>query len=216
VAQKIIDPGNLGTLVKEVSVDILPDSARKFGHVPDFSQCKAGDLILFRRPSPDFFARKISWIQARGGFAPEDNCWTHAAVFLEEDFVVEAVPGPGVQTRSLYSDIPHRILRVRRRIQLSEIDRYRIALRALRMFGARYSSGAALSLGWEMYAGLWNRIGFSKFGTVVICSKVFYDAYTEITRSLLKGCPIDTPVTPAHLSATSDLEDVDVGWLKLT
>lgn len=215
MAQKIIDPGNVGTPAKTISVGILPHSTRKFGYVPDFSQCKAGDLILFRRQSPDFFGSKISWAQEKGGFATADSCWTHAGVFLEEDFVVEAVPGPGVRTRSLYADIPGRILRVRRHMALSEVDRYRIALRALRMFGARYSSAAALSLGWQMLGGLWNRVGSANFGTVVICSKVFYDSYTEITRSLLNGCPINSPVTPAHLSATSDLEDVEVGWLRL-
>lgn len=98
---------------------------------------------------------------------------------------------------------------------MREVNRYRIALRALRMLNTRYSKGQALLLGWRMKRGFWNGAASRSFGRVIICSKVFYDAYTEITRSLLNGCPIDLPVTPAHLSATDSLEDIPIPWLKL-
>ncbi len=106
-------------------------------------------------------------------------------------------------------------MRVRRRTTLSQIDGHKIALRALSMLGSRYSHPGVVALGWEMLKGLWSRPALSAHRHIVICSEVFHDAYTEITRNLLAGCPVNTPVTPAHLSATPDLSDVDIGWLKL-
>lgn len=140
--------------------------------------------------------------------------WTHAAIFLSDDFVVEASPITGVAQRTLYVDIPDKILRIRRQPALTEIERYRVALRALRMLGARYSYGAAISTGWYLLNGLWSEPSITSLGPV-ICSNVFSDAYSDVTRKLLSGCPIDFPVTPAHLSATPDLQDIQVGWLKL-
>lgn len=136
-------------------------------------------------------------------------------MFLYDDLVVEAVPFPGVRTRSLYLDIPSRILRIRRRPNLAVEERYKIALRALRMLGSRYGLRAALSIGWRSQVGIFNRVGTPTFGPVIICSKVYHDAYVEITRTLLQGCSIDAPITPAHLSATTDLEDIALSWLQV-
>ena len=83
------------------------------------------------------------------------------------------------------------------------------------MLGARYGYGAALATGWHLLNGLWSSPSITTLGPAVICSKVFSDAYSDVTRKLLSGCPIDFPVTPAHLSATPDLHDVTIGWLKL-
>jgi len=80
------------------------------------------------------------------------------------------------------------------------------------MLGARYSHFAAAKLGWQLISG---GLGFPSFVATVICSKVFYDAFAEITLKGLKGCPFSSPVTPAHLSETQDLADVRIPWLKL-
>lgn len=214
MSQLIVDPSSVGNPAETRSIALLPRAARDFGYVPDLALCRPGDLVLFREPKPGIVGKSIAKSQLNAGFSPEDAAWTHAAVYLDEDFIVEAVRD-GVVTRTLYSDIPASILRVRRQPALTDVERYRIALRALRMLNTRYSKLEALRLGWNMKNGLWNGAGSRSFGRVVICSKVFYDAYLEITRSALKDCPIDHPVTPAHLSATSSLVDVAIPWLKL-
>ena len=214
--QIVIDPTNHGDPLATSSLNVLPPRTRKFGYVPDFSLCKPGDLILFRSRNPDFVDRLIVDTQSSMGLAPEHACWTHAAVFLYKDYIVEAVPKGGVVSRSLYSDIPQSILRVRRRPNLPDEDRYKIALCAQRMLGSRYSAPSAIFTGLRALFGAWSRDGFRVARPTIICSKVFYDAHVEITRTLLAECPLDDMVTPAHLSATPDLEDLYVPWLRVS
>lgn len=214
-AQRVIDPSNAvagdGTLSKKT----LPHSARQFGLVPNVGHLLPGDLILMRDRNLRIGSRLIAHAQERAGFGGNDSRWTHAAIYLYDDFLVEAVPLRGIRARTLYMDIPAKILRVRRRMELAESARYQIALRALRLIGSRYSILSALKMGWGMLSGLWNDDAARRLDTVVICSNAFSDAYADITKSVLRGCPVGESVLPAHLSATDDLEDIEVGWVKV-
>jgi hypothetical protein len=104
--QLVIDPNNRGIPAGQKSIAQLPELVRRLGHVPDLAQCKAGDLILSCSIKPTFSERTIISAQIRAGFSAEDSRWTHAAVFLYEDFIVEADPKRGVSSRSLYFDVP--------------------------------------------------------------------------------------------------------------
>gem|GEM_PF-1993597 len=216
MAQRIIDPGNATAAVDQISISVLPTKTREFGFVPDLAKCMPGDLVLFRDAAPSRASQLIARAQSGAEFASEHSAWIHAEIFLYEDFVVEAVPRHGVRTRTLYSDIPQRILRVRRKSGLADTDRYQIALRALRMLGTRYATISAFKMGLRMAKGLWDANGSFESQSSIICSKVYFDAYADITRAFLRNCPVGDAVLPAHLSATPDLEDVEVGWLQLT
>jgi hypothetical protein len=118
-------------------------------------------------------------------------------------------------TRSLYRDVPDSILRVRRFPNLPNEVRYEITLCALRMLGLRYSTKVAISAGWQAKFSPMDLL-FPTIGPTILCSKVYYDAHVEVTRRQLQGCSIIELTMPAHLSATSDLDDVAIPWLRVS
>jgi Permuted papain-like amidase enzyme, YaeF/YiiX, C92 family len=196
------------------NIRLMPQPARNFGYIPDLSRCKAGDLILSCSRQPDYIDALIERTQRHLGFATEHCRWTHAAVFLYDDFVLEAVPWKGVITRSLYEDIPDSILTVRRNSGLTDDQRYRIAMCAQKMLGTRYSWVAAIDAGLKARFQPWRRDWYRTEKTVV-CSQVYSDAYTQITLQFFSGCESGNMISPAHLHATSSLETIDVPWLKV-
>jgi hypothetical protein len=215
--QIVIDPSNHGAPVATTTINVIPPGARRFGFVPDLSYCQPGDLILSYARSRGIIDGLIVYAQDRAGFHTDDSRWTHAAVLLYQDLIVEAVPRKGVISRSLYEDIPDSVLRVRRYPHLVENQGYEIALSALRMQGRNYSTRQAFLAGLRAASGgLWNRAWYPLVGRAIICSNIFYDAFGTITRRVLRDCPFTQPVYPAHLSATADLVDVHVPWLRLS
>ncbi len=216
MAQLVIDRSKHGEPQQTISITRIDPKVRQFRYVPNLALCQPGDLVLSRSISPGFIDRQIRSAQSKIGLGDDHSCWTHAAVFLYEDFIVEAVPGEGVITRSLYPDILDSILRIRRCPGLTAEQRYKIALCAQRMLGLRYDAGVALSSGLRAALGLWDRAWFPRYAKTILCSMVYYDAHVEITRSLFKDCPLSELITPGHLSATTDLADINVPWLKLS
>jgi hypothetical protein len=214
VPQIIIDPQRLGSQIQAAPFGTVPAAARDFGYIPDLSLCRPGDLILSFSREPGFVERQITKTQTLVGFSNEDARWTHAAVFLYGDYITEAVPEK-VSFHEVCIWTFRDVLRVRRSLQLSDDERYKIALCAVRNLGARYDTKVAISAGWKARFGLWDRVWFPLTGRTIVCSKVYYDAHVEITRKLLDGCSIDDLVTPAHLSATRDLVDIAIPWLRV-
>jgi hypothetical protein len=212
MAQHVIDPRSIGQLT-DLQIDIVPQPLRDFGAVPNFSLVKAGDLILSHGLKPDLAERSITRAQSRGGFSNDHSCWTHAAIFLYGTLVAEAVPKNGVRVRSLYDDVLQCVSRVRRP-QVTDEQRAHIALRALAQLGTPYSYFAALQVGWHMRHGLWNPATLVSYGRKLICSKVYFDAHIEIAKLPLSNCPMNGLVSPAHLSATNDLDDVLIPWVR--
>jgi hypothetical protein len=212
MAQHVIDPRSTGQLT-DLQIDIVPQPIRDFGAVPNFCLFKTGDLILSRGLEPDLIERSISHAQRTGGFSDDHSCWTHAAVFLYSTLVAEAVPENGVRVRSLYEDVLQTVSRVRRP-RVTDEQGAHIALRALAQLGTPYNWFAALVVGWHMHHGLWNPAALVSYGRKSICSKVYFDAHIEIAKLPHSGCPMTGLVSPAHLSATNDLDDVLIPWVR--
>lgn len=213
MVQLVLDPARVDGTQAFVSVSLLSQKTRNFGFVPAVESLLPGDLILYS--DTDTVSRLITASQERAGFAREHARWSHAAVYLDDGFLVEALPLSGVNQRSIYEGIPSGLLRFRRLQSLSPIDRYRVALRALSRLGQTYSIGKVPKLSLRMAAGLWKRRAAPDEKGIVICSQIYHDSVVEITRSYLDHCPVDAAVTPAHLSCSDDLVDLDIGWRRL-
>lgn len=210
--QRVLDPTAVGTVAGDLPLAVAPPGVRAFGHVPDLNSLLPGDLILFSPVSPRWTTRVVASAQRRAGF-PQEHCrWTHAAVFLFDSLLVEALPWRGVVQSSLLDYVLGHRMRVRRAPGLVLEERYRVALRALSMLGQDYAHRGIFILSLDLLRGAWAPRRAMSSRAINICSRVFHDAYVETTRHLLDGCPLDSPATPAHLSATKDLEDVEVAW----
>ena len=135
--------------------------------------------------------------------------------FAYDDVLVEALPFKGIVQQSIYSYVPSDIMRIRRRPDLSDADRQKIAFYAMKNLGKRYGHGDALSLGVDLAKGLWSKAALTTNRFVVICSQLYFDAILDVTQRRLTDCPAESPTTPAHLSATTDLIDVSVDWHRI-
>lgn len=199
----------------EITIAVLPPPVREFGFVPNLQQLLPGDLILSRSRSPGILDRAIVASQKKG-FADADARWTHAAVFIGGDELVEALPTKGIVLHSIYSYVPSEVMRVRRMPDISDSKRHKIANYATKNLGKRYSVFNAMKLGTDLFfRHLWNKDALRSNRYIVICSQLYFDSILEIMKNRLDGCPTEFPTTPAHLSATSDLSDVAVDWLRI-
>jgi len=106
-------------------------------------------------------------------------------------------------------------MRVRRKPDLSDADRLKIAFYAMKNLGKRYGHTDALAVGIDLAMGLWSIGSLTTNRFIVICSQLYFDAILEVTQRRLASCPTESPTTPAHLSATTDLVDINVDWCRV-
>jgi hypothetical protein len=173
-----------------------------------------GDVLLFAALEPDPIGRLIERQQLLWGEEPEHARFTHAALYIGLDHLIcEAVPLGGVRYSTLDSRLDHFCCLVRRWPGLKPTQSERIALEAAGCLGWKYD--------WK---GLWK--AFRTHGPLLdgpgadrlVCSRLCDRAITRALLSERFGC--DDPVfhskspfpTPATLSRTPKLVDVETGW----
>ena len=216
MAQQVIDPQNV-VVPEDAAVwtppGPIPPDLRKFGHFPDTSVWLPGDLMLFNSINPNLISRMIIKAQREAGFADDDARWHHAAVYVGDNFVCDAVPVGGVRYRTMYSDILVKRMRVRRDLTLTADERYKIAITALTRLRASYSIFEVLNFRvgasrlWEV-----QKLPLRTFG--IVCSQLYADAYATVTSRLpIRGA--HRLATPADLSATDVLADIAMAWRRI-
>jgi hypothetical protein len=191
----------------------IPADVRAFGYFPNIDDWLPGDLLLVSASKPGWVSRQIISAQSRGGYSPDDARWHHAAMYIGDAHICEAV-GRGVHAAPMFEYIGGHLLRVRRDSQLSAEARFRLAIKALTRMRNSYSRGSVFKLFFQSFKGFWGDSDqpFAPLGIrAVICSQLYADAYAMATSKLITSTPT-VQVTPAALSETALLVDVPVRW----
>ena len=134
-------------------------------------------------------------------------------MYIGDRYLCEARPG-GVRYRPVIESVDgDTLLRVRRNRDLTNSERFRVAIRALMRLHRDYSIA-------DVFGTLVRSLTPERPLVLrtprraVICSQLFHDAHAEVTGSILVD-RLDRPVVPAELSATSRLQDVRTHWIRL-
>lgn len=208
----VLDPHDVAYATGSAGVRVsepLPRAVREFGYIPDINLWQPGDLLLFSSIKPNWIKKGITRVQGRGWDANHAR-WHHAAVYIGRARVCEATI-TGVAVGSVYKYVPDYLIRVRRCPLFlgNPVGAYDIAIAALTRLNRWYSLISVVSVWWKMASGLL-KLDFAATATRAhICSHLYADSYSQATKRVLENG--GTP-TPAALSASMDLEDVDSQW----
>lgn len=192
----------------------LPPRVREFGYVPDLNQLRPGDLVLFSAVKPRRRSRAIVRSQRDAGHHEADARWHHAAVYVGDSEICEAVVWRGVHLASLYDSVETHLLRFRRDPRLTDHDSWRVAVNALRFLRRRYGLAALFRIWQQTRLGFWRPDIRHKKLRARICSELYADAYTLTTGRMLMRGTLNI-LTPAELSVTAALADIQVDWLQI-
>jgi hypothetical protein len=171
-------------------------------------------LILVHALNPGLGSRAIIQVQSSGGHHPDDAKWHHAAVYIGEFQICEAQVSGGVRRTYLYDYVRTHELRVRRDLALTDAEQWKVVVSVLSKLQSSYGSMAALRLWWQSTHGFWHPVQSYGDARAIICSQLYADAHALVTGRLLMQGRIGLP-TPADLSLTSVLTDVQVDWVRL-
>ena len=182
--------------------------------MPDEAQLLPGDLLLVSALKPSSGSAAIINAQAGGGHAAIHARFHHAATYIGDNLVCEAQLWKGVQVVSLYEYVGTHLLRFRRDPNLSQDDRWRLAVRSLHQLRKPYGVFALPRLWYESRRGFWRPGVLRLTLRGIICSSLYAEAYAWTTGRLLVEGQLNL-TTPADLSLSARLSEANVEWLKI-
>jgi hypothetical protein len=204
-----------------------PPRLHLFGHLPDLSGMRRGDVILVRPKkepvSPASLFKHISevlggsvaWYIQRAQAQDRDkphSLWVHAGLYLGDDMILEAVtPRVSIGQFSRYS--PTHYIRVRRYPNLTEDEAVSVCLIGASWVGIKYDVAGVRGLAKALFNMRTPRARLVK--NAFICSELvqmafLYGASRDVGH--VRGVRIPTP---ADLSFTPTLEDQQIPWRRL-
>ncbi|KAA0070013.1 NlpC/P60 family protein [Tardiphaga sp. P9-11] len=231
----MLDPLNItpAVITGQVKKGDLPNLTQEqidFGFVPDITGLRAGDLILLQPLEPSKAQTEIINAQKPQYVAPAGTqTWTHAAVYLKDWRLIEAVPGDHVTHGNLLASVPNSRILVRRPALFTqkapseaELLGMQLALEAALHLGvARYGLVAAFLIKFRIKSPtirLPQKYSELKSDSIICsglyakCFQIAASGNSLLTADMQRN---DVPVTPFLLSQVSSLTDIKVGWSKL-
>lgn len=211
--QIVLDPNDTSAAKPSGMDHRVPKRIRRFGYVPDTSILLPGDVILICATRPAWTSRLIQTTQEAGGYAQDHARWHHVAVYIGNGHVVEALTS-GVIYRKLDSYSGNWLLRFRRGQNLTQSQRYEIAIQSMTRLRERYSLWALPRVGFNLMRTMARPTEPVRGVRAVICSQVYWDAYLFATHH--NPTPgVISDVSPAAISSSTVLSDIAVGWIRL-
>lgn len=208
----ILDPDDLTSATDGPEViGPLPARVQAFGYRPPLEVFEPGDLVLTAHRSEKASAT-IRTFQSRM-FMPSAAAWTHAAVYIKDGIIVEATPRRGIGRSDLHDYVGSHRIALRRAVGLAPEVRREIALDAALQLGKAYDRWMVLTFLRQALSPGFRRNELQR--KHAICSQLYADSYLKASKRNLSGCPVDEPVTPAHLAASPDLVPVPLRWVRL-
>lgn len=207
----VLDPYAIGSCIAgSPPPGELHPNIKAFGHIPTIAQLEAGDIVLTLEPG----SKGGDWIRRyqASRFGDFDAQWSHVAVHIRNGILVEALPRKGV-VRSHIGDYVGRHRLLVRRIRRIGSAGDSLAISACLMIGRQYD--ANMFFHFFQYATSAEYRRNTLFRRYMICTEVVDRAFQETFRRNIADCPVDQPLTPAHLSASTEFDDVPMAWVTI-
>jgi hypothetical protein len=200
----------------------IPQHLRTFGKFPKTDSWWPGDLILTRETTPDRVSVAITTAQKKGGYAPLDARWTHAAVYLGDgqnicEATFSSFFSGSVVFNPLWNYCGSHALRIRRSSLVTDKEKgWRLAIYALTHMGKKYDFRNALHIGRQAYKGrgFWqNDLKVKINRQALICSTLYSDSHAMATERPLGEA--NGLCVPAFLSQCAVFTEVESAWLSI-
>lgn len=226
----VLDPKDLSNVSGVWNPDRpIRTDVRTFGHFPDLSSLKPGDLILTQDSEADFISKKIASAQIEAGFPAEDACWTHAAMYVGDneklveanfDLILYVIPKSQIRVVSIEEYVGKHVILFRRPKGLTDLQRWLLVIEAVSRVNQSYDFRFLWDTLVKVYLGYSrdsvqrkNPFKIYRDRTTRVCSTLYAYAYTVVTKKTISG-KNDQPL-PAELSMSSEFDDIRCSWLKI-
>jgi hypothetical protein len=196
----------------------IAEQTFKFGFTPDFEALRPADIVLARSRSMfDFGGLLTAHGQRRKGVGARHAFWSHAALYLGNNRVVEAMP-PSIRIWNLSDYTPSHFLMFRRYAppraggELSDAERLDVCMEACSRVGKPYARRQVLEIARDAILAPKAKPLDVRTDDEFICSHLIFESFFFAIGASLATPVAASLVRPADLAASPALTTLQIGW----